>query len=65
MSPMPPANLLEHLGARHLWHPLIGCDQRHRPVAKGQFGHHGEGFDTGRRPDDPVVGAVPGAQGPG
>nr|MBA2599416.1 hypothetical protein [Actinomycetota bacterium] len=65
MPEMTGTEVLEEVRRRHRTHYLIGCDQRHRPVAKGQFGHHGEGFDTGRRPDDPVVGAVPGAQGPG
>ena len=47
----------------HPRHPLVGRDQRHRPVAQGQLRQDLERLGPGAGGDDPVVGAVARAAG--
>jgi hypothetical protein len=50
--------LLEHLDTRHLRHPLVRGDQRHRLVAEGELGQHDQRLGPRRRANDAVVGAI-------
>jgi hypothetical protein len=49
--------LAEQLDAGHPRHPLVGGDQRHRLVAEGEPGQHGQRLRSRDRADDAVVGA--------
>ena len=48
----------EQLDPGHPRHPLVGGDQRHRLVAQGEPGQHGQRLRPRGHPDDAVVGAV-------
>jgi hypothetical protein len=50
--------LLEHLDTGHSRHALVRGDQRHRLVAEGEPGQHGQRLGPRRSADDAVVGAV-------
>lgn len=56
--------LLEHLDARHLRHPLVGGDQRHRLVPQRELGQHAQCLSPRRRAHDAVAGTVAAAQVP-